>query len=104
MQRLHRSSCASEERVTIQVAVKKNTKGPPKQTPTPTKTKQATLKEKPQPGVVARKRSQFLNPGGHLTLSFTLGVVEIPVLKPVVFPIVANQVPPSLLPAVVPAI
>ena len=26
MQRLHRSSCASEERVTIQVAVKENTK------------------------------------------------------------------------------
>ena len=45
----------------------------------------------------------LLNPGGHLTLSFTLGVVEIPVLKPVVFPIVAYQVPPSLLPAVVPA-
>ena len=32
--------------------------------------------------------------------NFILGFVEIPGLKAVVFPIVAYQVPPSLLPAV----
>ena len=42
----------------------------------------------------------FLKRGGYLTLSFILGFVEIPGLKAVVFPIVAYQVPPSLLPAV----
>ena len=46
MQRLHRSSCASEERVTIQVAIKENTKKPTKQTPTPTKAPKSNPKRK----------------------------------------------------------
>ena len=38
-----------------------------------------------------RKTAFHLVSAGHLTLSFTLGVVEIPVLKPVVFPIIATS-------------
>ena len=40
----------------------------------------------------------FLNSGGHLSLP--PGFVEIPGVTAVVFPYVAHQVPPSLLPAV----
>ena len=42
----------------------------------------------------------FLNPGGHRSLLFLPGVVEIPVELAVVFPFAAYQVPPPLLPTV----
>ena len=42
----------------------------------------------------------FLNPGGHLSLPFLPGFVEIPGVMAVVFPYAAYQVPPFLLPAV----